>query len=239
MSKKQRASSNGVRNALLSALDAAEFRRLRPQMEEVEMDFKQLIYEQNRPVKDVFFPNSGMVSMVTVLDEGMIETGTVGCEGMTGVPAALVGGASPGRAFCQIPGRALRMPVSILADERERGGSALLTLVLRYMNFMFAMLGQSAACNRMHTVEARMAKWLLMTHDRVDEEESFPLTQEFLGQMLGVQRPTINTAGATLQRAGYIKYSRGRIAIVDRKGLEDASCECYSQLKTQLTLSMG
>jgi DNA-binding transcriptional regulator YhcF (GntR family) len=99
------------------------------------------------------------------------------------------------------------------------------------------VLGQSAACNRMHTVDTRMAKWLLMTHDHVGED-SFPLTQEFLGQMLGVQRPTVNTAGSTLQRAGFIKYSRGRITVVDRRGLEAASCECYEQLRKHLALSL-
>jgi CRP-like cAMP-binding protein len=240
--RKSRASAapgNGVRNAILNQLPADEFRRLRDQMNEVNLDFKQSIYEQDGPVKDIYFPNTGIISMVTELsDGGTIETGTVGYEGMAGVPAALGRGRSPGSAFVQIAGRGLRLPASVLAAEQKRGDSPLMKLVHAYLNFVVAMLGQSAACNRMHTVESRMARWLLMTHDRVAADE-FPLTQEFLGQMLGVQRPTVNIAGSTLQRAGLIKYARGRITVVDRPGLEASSCECYAHLRTQLAFAMG
>jgi CRP-like cAMP-binding protein len=226
-------SPNGVRNLLLGHLDPHEFRRLREQMDEVALDFKQSIYEQDGPVKEIYFPESGIISMVTELsDGGTVETGTVGYEGMTGVPAALGGGKSPGAAFVQIPGHALKLPAAVLADELKRGDSPLLKQVHAYLNFVVAMLGQGAACNRMHTVESRMARWLLMTHDRVQADD-FPLTQEFLGQMLGVQRPTVNIAGSTLQRAGLIKYSRGRITVVDRKGLESSACECYAHLQKQ------
>ncbi len=231
--------SNGVRNALLAQLPADEFRRLRAHMREVALDFKQIIYEQDRPVKDVYFPNSGIVSMVTVLDNGggMIETGLVGFEGVTGVPAAFGRGVSPGRAFVQIEGTALVLAAEILVEEQQRGGSPLIAAIHGYLNFVIAMLGQGAACNRMHTVEARMARWLLTTHDRVGSAE-FPLTQDFLSQMLGVQRPTVNLAGTTLQRAGLIRYSRGRIAIADRKGLEAAACECYKHLRKQLAYAV-
>jgi CRP-like cAMP-binding protein len=231
--------ANGVRNAILSQLPPDEFRRLRDQMDEVDLDFKQSIYEQDGPVKEIYFPHTGIISMVTELsDGGTVETGTVGYEGMTGVPAALSGGRSPGAAFVQIAGRGLRMPASVLAAEQKRPESLLIKMVHSYLNFVMAMLGQSAACNRMHTVESRMARWLLMTHDRV-ETDDFPLTQEFLGQMLGVQRPTVNIAGSTLQRAGFIKYSRGRITVTDRKGLESSACECYAHLQKQLSLAVG
>ena len=233
------ASSNGVRNAILNQLPSSEFGRLRDQMQEVTLDFKQSIYEQDGPVRDIYFPDSGVISMVIQLsDGGTIETGTVGYEGMTGVPAALGPSRSPCAAFVQVAGRGLRMPATVLSAEQKRGDSPLMRLVHAYLNFVMAMLGQSAACNRMHSVESRMARWLLMTHDRVEADE-FPLTQEFLSQMLGVQRPTVNIAGSTLQRAGLIKYSRGRITVTDRKGLEGSACECYAHLQQQLALAMG
>jgi CRP-like cAMP-binding protein len=233
------ASAPRVRNSILNQLDSTEFDRLRGHMDEVDLDFKQSIYEQDGPVNQIYFPTAGMISMVTELsDGGTVETGTVGFEGITGVPAALTRGRSPGAAFVQIPGRALRLPVAVFAAEQTRGDSPLMKLVYAYLNYLVAMLGQSAACNRMHPVESRMARWLLMTHDRVDADD-FPLTQEFLGQMLGVQRPTVNIAGSTLQRAGLIKYSRGRITVVDRKGLEASACECYAHLRKQLALAVG
>jgi CRP-like cAMP-binding protein len=176
-------SRNGVRNALLRELPLDEFRRLREQMQDVTLDFKQRIYEQDGPVKDSYFPNTGVVSIVVELSDGaVIEAGTVGYEGMTGVPAALAAGPSPGAAFVQIAGQGLRLPVSVLVAEQNRAESPLLKLVRAYLNYLVAMLGQSAACNRMHTVESRMARWLLMTHDRVEDDE-FPLTQEFLGML--------------------------------------------------------
>jgi CRP-like cAMP-binding protein len=232
------AGHNGVRNALLRQLPPAEFRRLRDHMDEVTLDFKQIVLEQDAPVKEIYFPNSGMISMVTVLaGGGTIETGVVGFEGVAGVPAAFVRGMSPGRAFVQVEGTALTLSAKLLIAEHERGGSPLITTIHSYLNFLVAMLGQNAACNRMHTVEARMARWLLTTHDRVETAE-FPLTQDFLSQMLGVQRPTVNVAGTTLQRAGLIRYSRGRVVITDRQGLEDAACECYDHLRKQLAYAL-
>jgi CRP-like cAMP-binding protein len=178
-----------------------------------------------------------VISVVTDLHHGeTIETGTIGNEGLVGVPAVLGVEQSPSRVFCQIPGTATRVSAAIIAKERE-SGSRWFGVLLRYINFVNAMTAQSAACNRMHAVDARMSRWLLMTHDRVDSDV-FPLTQEFLAQMLGVARPTVNIAGATLQRAGFIKYSRGRVSILDRPGLESASCECYRRIREVLEASM-
>lgn len=233
-------STNGVRNALLQRLRRADFDQFRKQMDEVPLDFKQTLYEQDGPIGHVYFPNTCLISMVTVLhDDGVtIETGVVGYEGVVGVPAAFLGGKSPGQVLCQIPGEALRLPSSVIVREQRRGGSPLIKLIHAYLNFVIAMLGQNAACNRMHTVEERMARWLLMTQDRVGQDQ-FPLTQQFLGQMLGVHRPTVNLAGSVLQRAGFIRYTRGRITITNRHQLEGAACECYAHLKKQLEVSMA
>jgi CRP-like cAMP-binding protein len=129
------------------------------------------------------------------------------------------------------------MKAEIVLSERRRGGQ-FAELLLRFANATMAMLDQSVACNRAHSLEERMCRWLLMTHDRVGTD-SFPMTQEFLAQMLGVRRPTVNVAGTALQRAGLIRYIRGKITIVDRKGLEEDSCECYSQARNEFVRSLG
>jgi CRP-like cAMP-binding protein len=134
--------------------------------------------------------------------------------------------------FCQIAGRARVVAARVIEDERM-SATSWFGVLLRYVSFVMAMMSQTAACNRMHTVDARMSRWMLMTHDRVGRDD-FPLTQEFLAIMLGVARPTVNIAGAELQRAGFIKYRRGRITILDRQGLESASCECYGRIRQEL-----
>jgi len=213
-------------NQILRRLSAAELERIRPALEDIPLTFKEPIYQQGRPIEYMHFVESGVISLVTDLEDGgTIETATIGNEGVVGVPAFLGMRIASGRAFCQIPGRAKRINIQWMLAERERN-SRLADLVLRSTNATMSMLAQTAACNRAHPVEERMARWLLMTHDRVGGDE-FPLTQEFLAQMLGVRRPSVNTAGLTLQQAGLIRYSRGRVAIINREGLEASSCECY------------
>jgi CRP-like cAMP-binding protein len=224
---------NGSRNLLVRRLGVDDARRLAPHFEEQSLQFKQPIFEQGEILNYVYFPETGVVSLLTELADGeLIETGTVGNEGFAGMAAVLGTQRSSGRALCQIPGHALRLPSEVVAGERDRS-SMWFRLLLRYVHFTHVMAAQSAACNRLHTVDARMSRWLLMTHDRVDGND-FPLTQELLAQMLGVARPTVNVAGATLQKAGFIKYRRGRITIVDRPGLESASCECYERIRQEL-----
>lgn len=221
--------ANGKRNQLLQRLTEADFTRLRPDMEDVSLSFKETLYEQGSRIEHMYFPESGVVSLVTDLEEdGTVETGTIGSESVVGVPAFLGMMSASGRAICQIPGAATRIRLRAMIREREQN-TVLAVLVFRSINATMAMLAQTAACNRAHPVDERMARWLLMTHDRVDGDE-FPLTQEFLAQMLGVRRPSVNTAGLSLQRAGLIRYSRGKITIADRKGLEASSCECYRQI---------
>jgi CRP-like cAMP-binding protein len=197
-----------------------------------------VIHEQGRKIHHVYFPENGVISIVKHLDDGgAVETGTVGCEGMVGLPAVLGISTASSRAFCQIPGRAFRLKADVVLAHRRRGGQ-FAELLLRYANATIAMLGQSVACNRAHPLEARMCRWLLMTHDGVGGD-SFPLTQEFMAQMLGVGRPTANLAGRALQRAGLIRYTCGKITVVDRKGLGEASCECYFHIRDEFARSLG
>jgi CRP-like cAMP-binding protein len=219
-----------IDNRLLARLPPQELSRLEPRLEMVPLHFKETLHEQAKPIDHVYFPVSGVVSNVTDLrDGGTVETGTIGREGMTGVAALLGESTSTARVFVQVEGRGYRLSARDLAAHLE-SENELLRHSLRYANVLLAMVSQTAACNRSHSLEERMARWLLMTRDRVDDD-TFPLTQEFLGQMLGVRRPTVSLAGATLQKAGLIRYTRGRITILDRPALESASCECYAALR--------
>jgi len=221
-----------VNNQILSALDPNDFKRIAQSLTKIPLSFKQMLHEQSRPVTQIYFVETGMVSLTASLDEGgTVETGTVGSEGFVGLPALLGMKTSAGQAFCQIPGSALRMSVKTLDAERDRNGE-FVRRMYRYAGAFVAMLAQTAACNRAHPIEERLARWLLMSRDRVDRD-AFPLTQEFLAQMLGVRRPSVNIAGLSLQKAGLIRYSRGKITILDRRGLEAASCECYAHIKEQ------
>jgi CRP-like cAMP-binding protein len=229
---------NKSRNQLIRSMSAADRERLAAHFVEQTAQFKQPLLEQDQPITHVYFVESGVMSVVTDMEDGeTIETGTIGNEGFVGLPTVLGVSVSSSRVFCQIPGVVLRVPAAVIADELKNG-TQWFRLLLRYANFVTAMTAQHAACNRMHAVESRMARWLLMTHDRVDGDD-FPLTQEFLAMMLGVARPTVNIVGATLQKAGFIKYSRGRVTVLDRTGLESASCECYRRIRGQLERVLG
>jgi CRP-like cAMP-binding protein len=226
------------RNEILKRLGPEDYERLRPHLHRVSINLKQLIYEQGRRIDYVWFPESGVMSVVKLLEDGRaIETATVGNEGFVGLPAVFGTDTSWSRVFCQVPGRAIRVKADIVLAERRRGGQ-FAEMLLRFANATFAMLNQSVACNRAHSLEERMCRWLLMTHDRVGGD-SFPLTQEFMANMLGVRRPTVNVAGTALQREGLIRYTRGKITILNRAGLEDASCECYSQVRAELARCLG
>jgi len=230
------ASKSSHRNRILKLLKPAELERMEPHLEAVTLSFKEPLLQQGKRIDHIYFPNSGVISLVTDVEGFTVETGTVGREGVLGLGALLGMPQSVGRAFCQIPGDAMRITTRHLQAEIDRGGS-LGPVLLRYTNAVLGMLSQNAACNGAHTVEERMCRWLLMTHDRVDADE-FALTQEFLGMMLGVRRPTVSLTGSTLQRAGLISYARGRIKILDRARLEAASCECYAFVRDQFELAL-
>lgn len=225
-------------NRILGQLSSKEWERLQPELEHVRLSFKEPLVDQGRPIESVYFVNSGVISIVTDMKDGtVVETSTVGREGFIGLPVVLGASKSPWRAFCQIPGDAFCMSARALATEVARGGT-LDRFIRRYAGAAMSFLAQSAACNRAHSLEERMARWLLITRDRVDSDD-FPLTQEFLGQMLGVRRPTVSLAGSALQRAGLIRYTRGKITIIDRGGLEKVSCECYAHVKEQFDDAFG
>jgi CRP-like cAMP-binding protein len=225
-------------NRLLRALPQKDYERLAAKLERVTLGFKQVVYEPNAPIGHVYFPLSGVISLLTVMDEGgPVEVATVGREGMVGLPVFLGDGEVPGRAFAQIAGDALRMEADDFRAEARHPGP-LQRLLLRYTQALLTQVAQSAACNRLHSVEERCARWLLQTQDRVRADQ-FPLTQEFMAQMLGVRRATVNVAAGILQKAGFITYTRGRITILDRPGLESASCECYAIIKADSTRLLG
>jgi CRP-like cAMP-binding protein len=175
--------------------------------------------------------------MVNTMDDGAVEVGTVGFEGFTGLPLLLGDDCMPSRAFVQLTGASYRMRADTFQDALESNPSFVL-LLKRHSLALFNQAAQSVACNRLHTLEARCARWLLMTHDRM-RMESFFLTHEFLSYMLGVHRPAVTLAAGTLQRAGLIRYTRGHVTVLDRSGLESASCACYERTRANYNRLMG
>jgi CRP-like cAMP-binding protein len=204
-----------------------DFAAISHQLETVQLSVRQTLYEDGSPAHDVYFPIDCVISVVTTMNDGSaIETATVGYEGMCGAQVALGTQDMFGRWFCQIPGRAYKMSVAnFLAgyQSNERWRMA----VGRYLQAVIDVLSQSVACNRLHLVSERCARWLLMSADRVHSPD-FPLTHEALATMLGVRRAGVSVAAAALQAAGYLSYRRGRFHMIDPAGLESAACECYT-----------
>ena len=225
------------RNLLLAALPADEYKRIAPSLDTIPLKLKRVVHRPGDPVEHVYFPGGGFFSMLTVLkDGGMVEVATIGREGMVGIFAAKDGHVAPSAAMVQAESElCYRLPADVFRSELERGGR-FSKLVARYTQAHIAFIMQSTACNAVHTVEQRLARWFLMAHDRVGKDE-FPLTQEFVAMMLGVARPTVTIVAGTLQKAGLIAYRRGTVAILDREKLEAAACECY-RVGTDLLLSV-
>ncbi|HEU0014435.1 MAG TPA: Crp/Fnr family transcriptional regulator [Longimicrobium sp.] len=214
------------RNRILASLPAGDLRRLLPLLELRDLELRRVVVEVNQPIEHVWFPEAGVVSLLGVMEDGTaVETATVGNEGMVGLPVFLGADSMAGQAFCQVTGQAYRMPAGALREEVRRGGP-LAELLGRYTQALFTQIAQSSACNRVHPVAQRCARWLLLTHDRVGRD-TFDLTHLFLAQMLGVRRATVTEVAGALQARGVIEYTRGVVRIVDRAGLERESCECY------------
>jgi CRP-like cAMP-binding protein len=212
-------------NSLLATLSPADLAQICMDLEHVFLHVQDVLYEPGEEIKYVYFPTTGCVSMVHVTPDGTVEVGTVGFEGMVGIPLLLHGTSTPTRALVQVEGEAYRISAAAFLRTIALSDSTYRTL-LRFSLAFFNQVAQSVACNRLHSLEERCARWLLITHDRVDGDQ-FKLTQEFLSFMLGVHRPAVTLAAGVLQKAGYIHYSRGKISITDRPGLEGASCGCY------------
>ena len=218
-----------IPNSLLAALRGKNYKSLLSGLEPVTLKFGDVLYEAGQKIRHVYFPGNSLVSLLTLVNGRMaLEVGMVGHEGMVGIPLALGAGVSPVRALVQGAGTAMRMNAARFSRE-IRKGPQLQTEVYRYANALMAQVSQTAACNRFHVVEARLARWLLMTRDRMRSNE-FRLTQEFLSHMLGVRRVGVTNAARALQKRKLIEYSRGEISILDEKGLKAAACECYAAI---------
>jgi CRP-like cAMP-binding protein len=219
-----------ILNSLLAALPRKAYLRLLPGLTPVELVFGEVLYEPGEPIRDVYFPSRSLVSLLTLVEGHLaLEVGMVGREGMVGVPLALGADVSPVRALVQGAGPALKMTAARFRTEL-RASPPLQRELNRYVHTMMAQISQTAGCNRFHVVEARLARWLLMTRDRVRSGQ-FRMTHDFLSHMLGVRRVGVTEAASALQRQKLIEYSRGNIRILDDRGLEAACCSCYQVVK--------
>jgi CRP-like cAMP-binding protein len=225
-------------NRLLAALPAEEMEVLRPDLEQVSLPFRQVLFETNKPIEWVYFLHRGVASVVQEMEDGTtIEVAVIGPEGVVGLAAFLGGSVILAKAFIQVPSEASRIEAGALQQALDRA-PRLRELLGRYTLALLNQLARNGACNQVHAVEPRMARWLLLTHDRV-HADTFPLTQEFMAQMLGVSRSTVSITAGRLQKAGLVSYVRGTITITDRLGLEAASCECYRVIRDQFDRLVG
>lgn len=219
-----------VKNLILGVLPDNEYERLIPHLEPFAFNSGKVLYEIGEPIEYLYFPSDAVVSLVTQMQDGrIVEVGLVGNEGMTGLALLLAQKVSAERAIVQIPNGGMRAKAAVIVKEFELG-KGLHDCLLKYANSLMRQISQTAACNASHTVEERLSRWLLMCRDRVSTDE-INLTQEFIAEMLGTRRATVNVGAINLQSAGLISYNRGHIRIIDREGLEGFSCECYEAVR--------
>ena len=225
-------------NRLLSLLSDDDYDRLRPHLSPVALEYRKSLYEASRPIERVYFPVDGVASMViTTVDGASAEVGTIGSEGMVGLPICLGDRDAPSSVYVQVPGMALETDARVFRDQLERSRTLNLVM-LRYAHAFFNQVAQSAACAHLHKVEQRCCRWLLMTRDRMPSDE-FLLTHEFLGMMLGVRRTTVTDVMGSLQKAGLIRYRRGHVTILDPEALRHRACECYDISKREFDRLLG
>jgi CRP-like cAMP-binding protein len=230
--------SQPCENQLLSLLSAGDYGALMPYLETVDLSVKQVLGERGNPYSHVYFPCSAVVSVLAMMKDGaMVEVGTIGNEGFYGIDVLVGGESAIETTICQIAGKALRMRVADFICAID-GNTPLRHVTQRYLMAYLSLVSQSVACNALHTIEARFARWILMTHDRVLEDD-FHLTQEFLANMLGAHRPTVSVVAGAFQQAGMIRFNRGHMAILRREALEEATCECYGIVKEQFERTLG
>ena len=225
-------------NRLLGLLPSRDYERLRPHLQRVPLTYRQSLYRAHKPLGFVYFFETGVGSLVNTMTNGEAsEVGTIGNEGVVGLPLLLGDDRAPTSVYVQVPGAGLRMKASLFRKELARSAS-MRAVMLRYAHAFFNQVAQSAACNQFHSLEQRCCRWLLMTHDRMQSDE-FLLTQEFLAMMLGVQRTGVTAAAGALQRSGLINYKRGNVTIIDRRSLIRRSCECYGVSKKEFDRLLG
>ncbi|MGL5795167.1 MAG: Crp/Fnr family transcriptional regulator [Waterburya sp.] len=219
-------------NQLLAALPTSEYQRLLPHLQPVILTPGQILYQPQEQIRYAYFPEQGLISIITILENGAtIEAARIGKDGLLGIPIILGSNSSINSAMVLIAGKAMRLKAEILQQEFNRG-EELQRLLLLYIQVRLTQIAQNVACQSQHKIEQRLARLLLSIHDYL-EQQQFALTQELIATMLGVRRAGVTNAAHNLQRAKIINYRRGNITILDREGLEQASCECYSIIKTE------
>ena len=227
-----------IDNRLLHTLPGEVYERLRPALEPASLALGEVVYEVGRRMTHVYFPTSSVVSLIYTMQDGdTAEMGLVGNEGVVGIALFMGGEMTPNQAVAQVAGGALRMKASAMLEEFRRGGPFQLAL-LRYTQALITQISQTAVCNRLHPIEQRLCRWLLLTRDRVPSDEIL-MTHEFIAHMLGVRREGVSAAAHHLQEAGLIRYRHGHITILDRKGLKAATCECYRVVKEEFDRLLG
>ena len=225
-------------NRLLGLLRLRDYYRLRSHLHRIPLKYRQSLYRSHKLIEFVYFIETGVGSLVNTMANGQAsEVGTIGNEGVVGLPLVLGDDRAPTSVYIQVPGVGLRMKATLFKKELAQSAS-MRTVMLRYAHAFFNQVAQSAACNQFHSIEQRCCRWMLMTHDRMQSDE-FLLTQEFLAMMLGVQRTGVTAAAGALQRAGLIRYKRGNVTIIDRRGLIRRSCECYGVSKKEFDRLLG
>ncbi|MDT5062102.1 MAG: hypothetical protein QOH63_2561 [Acidobacteriota bacterium] len=227
-----------VENRLLAALPVEEYEYLRPHMERVSFALGEVIYESGGRLDHVFFPTTAIISLLYIMEDGATaEMGLAGNDGVVGIALFMGGGTMPNRAIVQSAGTGIRMNAKVLQDEFKRGGK-FQRLLLRYTQALITQISQTAVCNRLHTVEQQLCRWILLSHDRVQADELI-MTQALIADMLGVQRRGVTVAAGRLQDVGAISYVRGHIKILDRQKLEATVCECYRVVKDEFDRLLG
>jgi CRP-like cAMP-binding protein len=224
-------------NLLIKTLPQSEKDRLLPFAQEVEFSLGQVLIAPDEPINHIYFPCESIVSIVQVMEDGSsVESALIGMEGLVGVPVWLGKDRSPMRAIVQVEGPALRISTKVFCAEVVKQSTPLNDLIAAYINGYLVLSSQTAACNRLHSLEQRMCRWLLTLHDRLPSRETFGLRQEFLAQMLGVHRPSVSIVAGELQKAGLINYSRGKVKILNPEGLRAGACECLEVVRDQFPL---
>lgn len=227
-----------VENRLLAALSPDDYDRLRPNLQQVSFSLGEVVYEFGGRLDYVYFPTTSIVSLLYTMENGSsAEMGLTGNDGVVGIALFMGGGTMPNRAVVQSAGGAIRLRAKVLKDEFSLGGK-FQHLLLRYTQALITQISQTAVCNRLHSVEQQLCRWLLLSHDRLKSDELI-MTQELIADMLGVRREGVTVAAGHLQDAGAISYVRGRIQILDRQKLEDTVCECYQVVKDEFIRLLG